>query len=76
MMQAIFEYWCDVAGDLEYWHMFESAYTAVMRHYRMGLPWYHDADIRTGRPTQLQFTSLQAFWPGGLSQFASTSSSH
>ena len=44
--------------------MFERAYAAVMRHYRHGVPWYHDADIRTGRPTQMQFASLQAFWPG------------
>lgn len=44
--------------------MFERAYSAAMRHYRLGQPWYHDSDIRTGQPTQLAFASLQAFWPG------------
>ncbi|KAK9800749.1 hypothetical protein WJX73_004612 [Symbiochloris irregularis] len=51
-------------GDDEYWDMFNCAYSTVMLHYRTGGPWYHDSDIRTGRPTQFQFTSLQAFWPG------------
>ena len=44
--------------------MFVAAYLAVMRHYRVAGPWYHDADIRNGQPTQLHFASLQAFWPG------------
>lgn len=25
---------------------------------------YHEADIRTGKATYWQLTSLQAFWPG------------
>lgn len=43
--------------------MFKEAYTAAMRFYKMG-PWYINADIWGGLPTQRQFTSLQAFWPG------------
>ena len=43
--------------------MFKEAYTAAMRSYKMG-PWYINADIWGGLPTQRQFTSLQAFWPG------------
>eukprot|EP00850_Spirogloea_muscicola_P002496 SM000009S23625 [mRNA] locus=s9:1139531:1144092:- [translate_table: standard] len=49
-------------GEDEYWHMFQTAYSAVQQHYRSG-PWYHEADMHTGQPTHLQFTSLQAFWP-------------
>ena len=43
--------------------MFKEAYTAAMRFYKTG-PWYINADIWGGLPTQRQFTSLQAFWPG------------
>ncbi|GAB4845611.1 Alpha-mannosidase I mns5 [Ancistrocladus abbreviatus] len=50
-------------GKEEYWRMFQSAYLAVQRYFRHG-PWYHDADMRTGRATYWQLTSLQAFWPG------------
>eukprot|EP00850_Spirogloea_muscicola_P005021 SM000022S07235 [mRNA] locus=s22:748911:753445:+ [translate_table: standard] len=49
-------------GEDEYWQMFQTAYSAVQQHYRSG-PWYHEADMHTGQPTHLQFTSLQAFWP-------------
>jgi hypothetical protein len=51
------------AGDEEYWVMFKEAYTAALRYYKMG-PWYINADIWGGAPTQRQFTSLQSFWPG------------
>ncbi|XP_024523829.1 alpha-mannosidase I MNS5 isoform X1 [Selaginella moellendorffii] len=50
-------------GGEEYWDMFQDAYRAVQQHYRYG-SWYHDADMRTGKATYWQFTSLQAFWPG------------
>jgi len=50
-------------GDEEYYTIFQRAYLAAIQSYRSG-PWYHDADIRTAQPTHLQFTSLQAFWPG------------
>lgn len=43
--------------------MFKEAYTAAVRYYKAG-PWYHNADIWSGLPTQQQTTSLQAFWPG------------
>lgn len=43
--------------------MFKEAYTAALRFYKLG-PWYNNADIWGGLPTQRQFTSLQAFWPG------------
>lgn len=43
--------------------MFKEAYTAAVRFYKAG-PWYHNADIWSGLPTQQQTTSLQAFWPG------------
>lgn len=50
-------------GRDEYWDMFCSAYIAVQKHFRHG-PWYHEADMRTGKATYWQLTSLQAFWPG------------
>ncbi|GAB2269884.1 Alpha-mannosidase I mns5 [Dionaea muscipula] len=50
-------------GKEEYWRMFHSAYLAVQKYLRYG-PWYHEADMRTGRATHWQLTSLQAFWPG------------
>ncbi|EIE19324.1 seven-hairpin glycosidase [Coccomyxa subellipsoidea C-169] len=50
-------------GEMEYWEMFQAAYTAAIRHYRDGT-WYPQADIWMGAHTHLQFTSLQAFWPG------------
>ncbi|KAK2365498.1 Glycosyl hydrolase family 47 protein [Trifolium repens] len=43
--------------------MFHSAYVAVQKHFRLG-PWYHEADMRTGRATYWQLTSLQSFWLG------------
>ena len=52
-----------LAGEEEYWVMFKEAYTAAVRYYKAG-PWYHNADIWSGLPTQQQTTSLQAFWPG------------
>ena len=51
------------AGEMEYWDMFSAAYTAAIRHYKDG-PFYPHADIWMGTHTHLQFTSLQAFWPG------------
>ncbi len=50
-------------GEAEYWDMFRAAYTAAIRYYKDG-PWYPSADIWSGTRTHLQFTSLQAFWPG------------
>ncbi|CAA0826757.1 Probable alpha-mannosidase I MNS5 [Striga hermonthica] len=50
-------------GREEFWRMFQSAYVAVQKYFRHG-PWYHEADMRTGRATYWQLTSLQAFWPG------------
>ncbi|KAF3437093.1 hypothetical protein FNV43_RR19846 [Rhamnella rubrinervis] len=50
-------------GKDEFWRMFHSAYVAVQKYFRHG-PWYHEADMRTGKPTYWQLTSLQAFWPG------------
>ncbi|XP_071903834.1 alpha-mannosidase I MNS5-like isoform X3 [Coffea arabica] len=50
-------------GRDEFWRMFQSAYIAVQRYFRHG-PWYHEADMRTGKSTYWQLTSLQAFWPG------------
>ncbi|XWS51019.1 hypothetical protein CRYUN_Cryun12cG0140200 [Craigia yunnanensis] len=43
--------------------MFHSAYLAVQKYFRHG-PWYHEADMRTGKATYWQFTSLQAFSRG------------
>ncbi|KAJ4813916.1 hypothetical protein LUZ62_026482 [Rhynchospora pubera] len=50
-------------GSDEYWDMFHSAYLAVQKYFRHG-PWYHEADMRSGKATYWQLTSLQAFWPG------------
>ncbi|XP_022135212.1 alpha-mannosidase I MNS5 isoform X1 [Momordica charantia] len=50
-------------GKEEFWRMFHTAYLAVQKYFRHG-PWYHEADMRTGRATYWQLTSLQAFWPG------------
>ncbi|KAL2321879.1 hypothetical protein Fmac_026258 [Flemingia macrophylla] len=50
-------------GKEDFWKMFHSAYVAVQKYFKHG-PWYHDADMRTGRATYWQLTSLQAFWPG------------
>ncbi|XP_062116325.1 alpha-mannosidase I MNS5 isoform X2 [Humulus lupulus] len=52
-----------VFGKEEFWRMFHSAYVAVQKYFRHG-PWYHEADMRTGKATYWQLTSLQAFWPG------------
>ncbi|GLT70549.1 hypothetical protein SLA2020_426220 [Shorea laevis] len=50
-------------GKEDYWRMFHSAYLAAQKYFRHG-PWYHEADMRTGKATYWQLTSLQAFWPG------------
>ncbi|KAJ3694899.1 hypothetical protein LUZ60_000276 [Juncus effusus] len=50
-------------GNNEYWDMFHSAYLGVQKYFKHG-PWYHEADMRTGKATYWQLTSLQAFWPG------------
>ncbi|KAG0470866.1 hypothetical protein HPP92_017566 [Vanilla planifolia] len=50
-------------GSDEFWDMFHSAYLAVQKYFRHG-PWYHEADMRSGKATYWQLTSLQAFWPG------------
>ncbi|CAH1443019.1 unnamed protein product [Lactuca virosa] len=50
-------------GKEEFWRMFQSAYLGVQKYFRYG-SWYHEADMRTGRATYWQLTSLQAFWPG------------
>ncbi|EXB42065.1 putative alpha-mannosidase I MNS5 [Morus notabilis] len=52
-----------VFGKEEFWKMFHLAYVAVQKYFRHG-PWYHEADMRTGKATYWQLTSLQAFWPG------------
>ncbi|XP_075662116.1 uncharacterized protein LOC142631717 isoform X2 [Castanea sativa] len=42
-------------------------------------PWYHEADMRTGKATYWQLTSLQAFWPGLqvlVGDIAAANSSH
>ncbi|KAK4486093.1 hypothetical protein RD792_008761 [Penstemon davidsonii] len=65
-------------GREEYWRMFQSAYLAVQKYFRHG-PWYHEADMRTGRATFWQLTSLQAFWPGLqvlVGDIAAANSSH
>ncbi|KAK9107965.1 hypothetical protein Syun_023976 [Stephania yunnanensis] len=65
-------------GRDEYWDMFQSAYIAVQKYFRHG-PWYHEADMRTGKATYWQLTSLQAFWPGLqvlLGDVAAANSSH
>ncbi|CAN0903266.1 Alpha-mannosidase I MNS5 [Linum grandiflorum] len=50
-------------GKDDYWKMFQTAYQAVQKYFRHG-PWYHEADMRSGKATYWQLTSLQAFWPG------------
>ncbi|KAF7838374.1 alpha-mannosidase I MNS5 [Senna tora] len=50
-------------GREDFWRMFHSAYVAVQKYFRHG-SWYHEADMRTGKATYWQLTSLQAFWPG------------
>ncbi|KAI3454549.1 hypothetical protein Pfo_011212 [Paulownia fortunei] len=65
-------------GREEFWRMFQSAYLAVQKYFRHG-PWYHEADMRTGRATYWQLTSLQAFWPGLqvlVGDIAAANSSH
>ncbi|KAJ4959991.1 hypothetical protein NE237_019901 [Protea cynaroides] len=65
-------------GKDEFWDMFHSAYLAVQKYFRHG-PWYHEADMRTGKATYWQLTSLQAFWPGLqvlVGDIAAANSSH
>lgn len=65
-------------GSDELWEMFHSAYVAVQKYFRHG-PWYHEADMRTGKATYWQLTSLQAFWPGLqtlVGDISSANSSH
>ncbi|KAK6148435.1 hypothetical protein DH2020_019347 [Rehmannia glutinosa] len=65
-------------GREEFWRMFQSAYVAVQKYFRHG-PWYHEADMMTGRATYWQLTSLQAFWPGLqvlVGDIAAANSSH
>ncbi|KAI3807462.1 hypothetical protein L1987_23390 [Smallanthus sonchifolius] len=59
-------------GKEEFWRMFHSAYLAVQKYFRYG-SWYHEADMRTGRATYWQLTSLQAFWPGVQKQASAMS---
>ncbi|XVF12147.1 hypothetical protein REPUB_Repub08aG0089100 [Reevesia pubescens] len=65
-VDSFYEYLCKayiLFGKEDYWRMFHSAYLAVQKYFRHG-PWYHEADMRTGKATYWQLTSLQAFWPG------------
>ncbi|KAK4843025.1 hypothetical protein QYF36_002963 [Acer negundo] len=65
-------------GKEDFWRMFQSAYLAVQKYFRHG-PWYHEADMRTGKATYWQLTSLQAFWPGLqvlVGDIAAANSSH
>ncbi|XP_075503394.1 alpha-mannosidase I MNS5 [Primulina tabacum] len=65
-------------GRDELWKMFQPSYLAVQKYFRHG-PWYHEADMRTGRATYWQLTSLQAFWPGLqvlIGDIAAANSSH
>ncbi|KAJ8753626.1 hypothetical protein K2173_022867 [Erythroxylum novogranatense] len=65
-------------GKEDFWRMFQSAYLAVQKYFRYG-PWYHEADMRTGKATYWQLTSLQAFWPGLqvlVGDIAAANSSH
>ncbi|KAJ0048547.1 hypothetical protein Pint_15380 [Pistacia integerrima] len=65
-------------GKEDLWKMFHSAYLAVQNYFRYG-PWYHEADMRTGKATYWQLTSLQAFWPGLqvlVGDIAAANSSH
>ncbi|XP_042474145.1 alpha-mannosidase I MNS5-like isoform X3 [Zingiber officinale] len=67
-----------IFGNDEFWDMFHSAYLAVQKYFRHG-PWYHEADMRTGKATYWQLTSLQAFWPGLqilVGDISSANSSH
>ncbi|XP_052182699.1 alpha-mannosidase I MNS5 [Diospyros lotus] len=67
-----------IFGRDEFWRMFQSAYLAVEKYFKHG-SWYHEADMRTGQPTYLQLTSLQAFWPGLqvlVGDIAAANSSH
>ncbi|WJX65351.1 hypothetical protein P8452_50024 [Trifolium repens] len=41
--------------------MFHSAYVAVQKHFRLG-PWYHEADMRTGRAINLIMSSSSSFY--------------
>ncbi|XP_021292127.1 alpha-mannosidase I MNS5 [Herrania umbratica] len=65
-VDSFYEYLCKayiLFGKEDYWRMFHSAYLAVQKYFRHG-SWYHEADMRTGKATYWQLTSLQAFWPG------------
>ncbi|XP_059441472.1 alpha-mannosidase I MNS5 [Corylus avellana] len=65
-------------GNEEFWRMFHSAYLAAQKYFRHG-PWYHEADMKTGKATYWQLTSLQAFWPGLqvlVGDIAAANSSH
>lgn len=65
-------------GKEDYWRMFHTSYLAVQKYFRHG-PWYHEADMRTGKATYWQLTSLQAFWPGLqvlVGDIAAANSSH
>ncbi|XP_025015053.1 alpha-mannosidase I MNS5 isoform X2 [Ricinus communis] len=65
-------------GKEDFWRIFHSAYIAVQKYFRHG-PWYHEADMRTGKATYWQLTSLQAFWPGLqvlVGDIAAANSSH
>lgn len=65
-------------GKEDYWRMFHTAYLAVQKYFRHGA-WYHEADMRTGKATYWQLTSLQAFWPGLqvlVGDIAAANSSH
>lgn len=67
-----------IFGKEEFWRMFHSAYIAVQKYFRHG-SWYHEADMRTGKATFWQLTSLQAFWPGLqvlVGDIAAANSSH
>lgn len=48
------------------WKVFQQAYRAAIQHYRLGA-WYQDAHLANGLPTHIQFSALQAFWPGKAS---------
>ncbi|XP_037494392.1 alpha-mannosidase I MNS5 isoform X4 [Jatropha curcas] len=65
-------------GKEDFWRMFHSAYLAAQKYFRHG-PWYHEADMRNGKATYWQLTSLQAFWPGLqvlVGDIAAANSSH
>jgi ER degradation enhancer, mannosidase alpha-like 1 len=50
-------------SDYDLYERFKIAYNATKRYLKNG-PWYIEAEMLSGRPTHLQFNSLQAFWPG------------